>query len=454
MSYKQSEKDALIQADRAGLIHPQHHPIEYKNPQLWVSGNGIYLTNYEGNTYIDGLSSMWNVYLGHGRKELADAGYAQLKKLAYSTSYAGTTHIQAIQLVEKIKQHIYPNIEAFYFTQGGSDATDTSIRTARFYWLAKGFKNKLKIISSNTGYHGSTIGSASATGCDEFSKGFGPRLPYFVRIETYNPYRFKTVREDVSRGVAAADLLEDAILREGADTVAAFIIEPVQGGGGGIIVPDEDYFKKVRQICDKYNVLLISDEVINGFGRTGRWFALEHFGIKPDIVQFAKGITSGYFPLGGVGFSGDIKNILDNVSSANRWWHGYTCSAHPVGCAIANANIKILEDEGLVENAARQGKKLKERLLPLLNTKYVGDVRGLGLLVAVELVNDKETKKTFDPELGIGQKVKDLLYEKGLVTRMLGEIICLAPPLIINDEQTDKIADIVIETIEELQNNV
>ncbi len=393
---------------------------------------------------------MWNVYVGHGRKELINAAKKQLEKLDFATAYAGSTNLPAIELVQILKKHIYSNIEAFYFTLGGSDATDTSIRTVRFYWGAKGKPDKLKIISRKLSYHGSTLGAASATGVDEYSNAFGPRLPNFMLIDSPYPYRFTTQRTNVSPGVAAAGLLEEAILREGADTVAAFIAEPVQGGGGGIIVPQEDYFKRIREICDKYNVLLISDEVITGFGRTGKWFALEHWGIQPDIVQFAKGITSGYFPLGGIGVSADIKNTLDSVSSDNRWWHGYTCSAHPVGCAVAVANLHVIEDNKLTEKASIHGKHLLERLQSITNNKYVGEVRGIGLLIGIELVADKITKENFPSELGFGKKIRQELFNRGLYTRILDNIICIAPPLIVSKEQIDKIADIVIDTINNL----
>lgn len=443
-------KSKLIDTDRQHLIHPQHHPSEYADPQIWTSGKGIYLTNYENKTYIDGLSGMWNVYLGHGRKELIDAATEQLQKLAFATAYAGATNLPAIELVQILKRHVYSNIEAFYFTLGGSDATDTSIRTARFYWGAKGKPGKLKIISRRLSYHGSTVGAASATGVDEFSQGFGPRLPYFVYIDSPNPYRFATDRTDVSQGVAAADLLEEAILREGADSVAAFIAEPVQGGGGGVLVPQSDYFKRIREICDKYQVLLISDEVITGFGRTGKWFALEHWGVQPDIVQFAKGITSAYFPLGGIGVSGEIKEILDSVSSGNRWWHGYTCSAHPVGCAVAIANLHVIENENLVQRSALLGARLLERLQSIRSNKYVGDIRGLGLLVGIELVADKDTKEVFASEIGFGAKIRQELLNQGLLTRVLDNIICLAPPLIITGEEIDRVADAVIEAINKI----
>lgn len=439
----------LVQQDRDHLIHPQHHPSEHLDPQIWVSGQGALITNLEGGTYFDGLSGMWNVSVGHGRTELVEAAAGQMSKLAFATAYAGSTTWPAIQLANKLSLLVYPKIEAFYFTLGGSDATDTSIRTARFYWQANGKPGKQKIISRRLSYHGSTVGAASATGVDEFSEAFGPRLPGFLHIESPYPYRFEHTKPGVSPGIAAADLLEEAILREGADTVAAFIAEPVQGGGGGVIVPPPDYFPRIREICDRHDVLFISDEVITGFGRTGRWFALEHWGVQPDIVQFAKGITSGYFPLGGIGVSARIKEVMDSVSSSARWMHGYTASGHPVGCAVALANIQILENEDLLENSARLGTRLLNRLHEALaESSHVGDIRGLGLLVGIELVANKATKERFPSAAGIGRRVRAELFARGLYTRVLDDTICLAPPLITTSDQIDRLPSLIRAAIE------
>lgn len=444
---QENQKSAIVRQDRSRLIHPQHHPSEHLDPQIWVSGEGVMLRNLEGEEYIDGLSGMWNVYVGHGRKELVDAASQQMQRLAFSTAYAGSTHRPAVELAERVKELVYPGIDAFYFTLGGSDATDTSVRTARFYWGAQGRPEKFKIISRKLGYHGSTIGAAAATGVEEFSAVFGPRANGFLQIESPYPYRFTTRRTDVSEGVAAADLLEEAILREGPESVAAFIAEPVQGGGGGVIIPPADYFPRIREICNRYDVLFISDEVITGFGRTGRWFALEHWGVEPDIVQFAKGITSGYFPLGGVGVSGAVKDVMDSVDPAKRWMHGYTCSAHPVACAVALANLRIIEDEGLVERSHLLGTRLLEKLRPLASTAHVGEVRGLGLLAGIEIVEDKATKARFPESFGIGKKVRDQLLSLGLCTRVTDDIICLAPPLVVSEEEVDRTADIVRQAI-------
>jgi adenosylmethionine-8-amino-7-oxononanoate aminotransferase len=246
--------------------------------------------------------------------------------------------------------------------------------------------------------------------------------------------------------VAAANTLEEAILREGPDTVAAFIAEPVQGAGG-VIVPPPDYFARIREICTAHDVLLIADEVITGFGRTGRWFGLEHYGIEPDIMQFAKGITSGYLPLGGIGVSDAVREVINGVPPARRWMHAYTYSAHPTCCAVALANIDILEREGLVQRAAAAGARLLDGLRGLESMDGVGNVRGLGLMAAVEIVADKSTKQPFPAQDGLTQKLTDAMLERGLYTRVVMDCICLAPPLVTSDAQIDRIVETLREAI-------
>ncbi len=440
--------EQLVAFDQQHLLHPQHHPSDHKQPVIWAKGEGAHLITVTGERYLDGLSGMWNVSLGHGRRELIDAATRQLETLAFATAYAGSTHRPLIELSELLSEVIYPSIQAFYFTSGGGEATDTSIRTARYYWRALGKPEKTKIIARKLSYHGSTVGSASATGVDEFSHGFGPRLPGFLHIESPYPYRFQNPHPHKTAGVAAADLLEDAILREGPETVAAFIAEPIQGGGGGIIVPQPDYFPRIREICDQYGVLFISDDVITGFGRTGKWFGLEHWGVEPDIVQFAKGITSGYIPLGGIGVNAKIKDVLDNAESAQRWWHGYTYSGHPVACAVAIATLGVLRKEGLVERTAKRG----ERFLRILREElydhpYIGEVRGQGLLAGIEFVSDRNTKATFPGKWNVAGRLRVELLKRGLCTRVLSDVICLAPPLTTTDAELDQILDIVISTL-------
>jgi len=440
----------LVHSDLEHLIHPLYHPSGHQTPKIWVEAKGSVVKDINGNEYLDGLSSLWNVNVGHGREELAEAAYTQMKQLAYYSTYTGSTNLPAIQLAEKLSQIFYPSINTFFFTSGGAESTESSIKTARFYWKAKGKPDKVKFISRIRGYHGVTLAAMSATGLSAYWPMFEPRVPGFSHIESPYPYRFVNTTPELSDGVAAANLLEQAILREGADTVAGFIAEPVQGAGG-VIVPQDDYFARIREICDQYEVLLIADEVITGFGRTGAWFGLERYGIEPDIAQFAKGITSGYVPLGGIGVSDAISEVINSVSPDRRWMHAFTYSGHPTCCAVALANIAIIERENLVAQAARTGAHLLARLQELEEMPSVGNVRGLGMMAGVELVANKETKEAFPASANVGARVGSEMMARGLFTRILGDSILLAPPLTTSIEQIDQMVQIIGESIAAVQ---
>src|SRR5262245_19984099 len=375
----QIDIEKIVQSDQEHVIHPLFHPNDQKEPFVWVKGEGAVLHSADGREFIDGLSSLWNVNIGHGRKELAQAAARQMEQLAFASGYTGNTNIPAVQLGERLSGLCYPSINHFFFTSGGGESNDSAIKTARFFWISQGKKDKVKIISRENGYHGVTIGSMSATGIPGYWPMFGGRLPGFLSIPALD---------------AAA--LEKVILDEGPDTVAAFIAEPVQGAGG-LRPPGADYFPRIREICNKHDVLFIADEVITGFGRTGRWFALDHWKVEPDIMSFAKGITSGYLPLGGIGLSDRVFQSMIEVPPEKRWMHAFTYSAHPTCCAVALSVLDILEREGLIEAAAQKGKKLLDGLNQLRTLDAVGDVRGLGLMAGVELVEDKATKKPFPP---------------------------------------------------------
>ncbi|MEI6776891.1 MAG: aspartate aminotransferase family protein [Chloroflexales bacterium] len=436
----------LVRSDLEHLIHPLYHPSAHQDPKIWVEGKGSVVKDINGKEYLDGLSSLWNVNVGHGREELAEAAYTQMKHLAFYSSYTGSTNLPAIHLAEKLSQIFYPSINTFFFTSGGAESTESSIKTARFYWKAKGKPDKIKFISRIRGYHGVTMAAMSATGLSVYWPMFEPRVPGFSHIESPYPYRFVNTTPELSDGVAAANLLEQAILREGADTVAGFIAEPVQGAGG-VIVPQDDYFARIREICDQYEVLLIADEVITGFGRTGAWFGLERYGIEPDIAQFAKGITSGYIPLGGIGVSDAISEVINSVSPDKRWMHAFTYSGHPTSCAVALANIAIIEREGLVAQAASSGAHLLARLQELEEMPSVGNVRGLGMMAGVELVANKETKEPFPTSANVGARVGSEMMARGLFTRILGDSILLAPPLTTSIAQLDQMVQIIGESI-------
>ena len=434
----------LLARDAAHLIHPLHDEALHRRARVWVKGDGAILTDADGREHIDGLAGLWNVTAGHGRTELAEAMRAQAAELAYVSGYAGSSNPRAIELAERLAALCYPSINRFFFTSGGGEATDSSIKMARAYWKLRGKPDKTRVISRIDGYHGVTLAAMSATGLSRYWPLFEPRVPGFSHVPAPDPYRYEAPPGE-SQGVAAADELERAILREGADAVAMFIAEPVQGAGG-VIVPPDDYFPRIREICDRHEVLLVADEVITGFGRTGRLFALDHWGVEPDVVQFAKAITSGYFPFGGIGVSDRVAETLDRASEP--WMHAYTYSAHPVGCAVALRTLRIIEDERFPEQAAAKGGELLARLRAALGDHpHVGDVRGKGLMCAVELVEDRADKRPFPAGRGVGAAVLRAAAERGLVSRVKADTYLLAPPIVVTSAQIERMVEILAESI-------
>ena len=443
-----SANAALLAKDHRHLIHPLHHTAGHANGRVWVRGEGAYLYDADGNRFIDGLSCLWNVSAGHGRRQLAEAAFEQMNALAFGSSYAGGSNRPAIELAERLSAITYPRINNFYFTCGGGESTDSNIKLARSYWKARGKPEKVKVIGRRWGYHGVTFGAMCATGINGYWPDFGPLIPGFSHIPSPDPYHYPMPEDGSSQGVAAANELEKEILKQGPETVAMFIAEPVQGAGG-VIVPQADYFPRIREICDRYEVLLVADEVITGFGRTGKMFALEHYGVQPDLMQFAKSITSGAIPLGGIGLSDEIAETV--ISRDTPWMHAYTYSGHPTSCAVALATIDIIENEDLPGQAAAKGKVLLEKLHAALDDlPHVGNVRGKGLMAGVEIVADKSTKAWFDTDFGLGAKLTKALMARGLYTRVRSEVICLAPPLITEQSTLDDIVEIVRDAVVEV----
>jgi adenosylmethionine-8-amino-7-oxononanoate aminotransferase len=433
----------LLEQDQQHLLHPLHHPTDHQAPLLIESGHGIWLKTVDGKEYIDGLAGLWNVLVGHGNTELAEAARKQMSDLAFCSTYIGSSSLRAIELAEKLAGFAYPNLNTTYFTCGGAESNESAFKTVRYYWKRKGKPGKVKIIARHRAYHGVTLATMSATGLPMYWEMFEPRVPGFVHVAAPDPYRFDgEVRAGESIGQAAARLVEEAILREGAETVGAVIAEPVQGAGG-VIVPPDDYFPHLRQICDRHEVLLIADEVITGFGRTGEWFALGRWGVQPDIMSFAKGITSGYLPLGGIQISDEIRDVIMTAEYGQRWAHAYTYSGHPTCCAVGLKNLEILEREGLAERAKQRGRQLLAGLQSLRESPNVGDVRGLGLMCAVEFVADKKSKAPAN----LGGKVRQACLERGLFTRSVGDILLFAPPLVISEDEVDRMVTIVREAL-------
>ena len=439
---------ALLEKDHQHMIHPLHHTAGHANGRVWVRGEGSFLYDADGNKFIDGLSCLWNVSAGHGRQELADAAFKQMSSLAFSSSYAGGSNQPAIELAERLSTIAYPNMKNFYFTSGGGEATDSNFKLARFYWKAKGKPEKIKVISRDWAYHGVTFAAMCATGIKSYWPMFEPRIPGFSHIPNPDPYHYPMPEDGSSQGIAAANELEKEILKQGPETVAMFIAEPVQGAGG-VIPPPDDYFKRIREICDQYDVLLVSDEVITGFGRTGKMFGLQHYGIEPDLMQFAKSITSGSIPLGGIGISDEIAETI--TSSKSPWMHAYTYSGHPTTCAVALATLDIVENEDLPGQAASKGEAMLQKLKDTLGDHpHVGNVRGKGMMHGIEIVKDKTTKEWFEADFGLGGKLTKALMDRGLYTRVRSEVICNAPPLNTDESTLDQMVNIYQDAIVEV----
>jgi adenosylmethionine-8-amino-7-oxononanoate aminotransferase len=439
---------ALVDTDRRHLIHPLHHVRDHEHPILVVEGRGEMLTDADGKQYIDGLSSLWNVNAGHGRKELAEAAATQMAKLSFASAYVGASNIPSIQLAEKLVKLAYPSTSGVYFTTAGAESNESAFKIARYYWKLRGKPDKVKIFSRIHAYHGLTMAAMSATGMAVYHKSFGPLVPNFLQVPAPYPYRWPGNDDP---GIGAADAFEQALLREGPDTVAAIIAEPVMGAGG-VIVPPPTYFPRLREICDRHGILLIADEVITGFGRTGRWFALGHWGVEPDLVSFAKGVTSAYLPLGGVLISRKVHQVMLEAPPDQKFMHAATYSGHPACCAVGLRNIELIEQENLVERAAVMGRRLLAGLESLRDLSNVGDVRGLGMMCGVELVEEKKTRA---PAIGLGGRVAREALARGLIIRLrggsadpaIGDTICVAPPLMTPHETIDRITDILRSSI-------
>ncbi len=412
-----------------------------------VRGEGCYVYDEHGKRYLDGLSALFCVNVGHGRAELADAAARQAKELAFYTNWS-YAHPRSIELATRIAQLAPGNLNRVFFTSGGSEAVESAWKLAKAYHAARGEKGRYKLIARNLAYHGTSMGALTATGLPPLRAPFEPLTPGGHHVPNTNAYRWNEDREELW----AADAIEEAITFEGPETVAAVILEPVQNSGG-CFVPQEGYFQRVREICDRHGVLLISDEVICSWGRIGTWFGCERYGYQPDMVTTAKGITSAYAPMGAL-IAGDhiAEPFLHGTAIFN---HGFTFGGHPVSSAVALANIEVMERENLCEHVRENESALRGMLESLRDLPIVGDVRGAGYFQAVELVKDRETKETFTHEEAeelLRGFLSHELYDRGLICRTddRGEpVIQLSPPLIAGPEQFEEIEAVLRPVLSE-----
>ena len=430
-------------ADSAHYLHPftDFKSLAAKGSRIITKADNIYLWDSDGHKILDAMSGLWCVNVGYGRQELITAATKQLQELPFYNSFFQTATPPAIELAELLAHVTPPQFKHVFFSGSGSEGNDTVVRMVRRYWDVLGQPERTVIIGRKNGYHGSTMAGASLGGMSGMHAQGGLPIPGIAHIE--QPFWFQLGRNQ-SRddfGLKAAGWLEAKILEIGADKVAAFIGEPIQGAGG-VIVPPDTYWPEIQRICDKYNILLVSDEVICGFGRTGRWFGCETFGYRPDLMTFAKGVTSGYIPLGGVMVGERIARVL--IEQGGEFNHGYTYSGHPVACAVALANIRLIQREKLVE-------KVHDDLGPYLATHYaeiakhplVGEVQTCGLMAALQIVKDKSTGQAFDPALEVGMLCRGHCFGNGLIMRAVGDRMIVAPPLVITRGQIDEMAALI-----------
>ena len=388
--------------DREHHLHPftDHKDLHEKRSRIITRADGVYIYDADGSKILDGMSGLWCVNAGYGREELVNAAADQMRELPYYNNFFQCAHPPSIELATMLKEVSQPQFNRVFFTGSGSESNDTIVRMVRTYWDLMGQPERHTIISRHNAYHGSTVAAASLGGMKPMHKQSGLPIPGIVHVD--QPYWFGSDRSlsPEEFGLAIAKKVEDKILEIGADKVAAFIGEPIQGAGG-VIVPPSTYWPEVQRICEEYGILLISDEVITGFGRLGEWFGSDYFGSRPDFMPFAKGVTSGYLPLGGVLVSDRVADVL--INQAGEFAHGYTYSGHPAACAVAIANLKILQNENLVERIKTDiGPYLQARWAKLADHPLVGEARMVGLMGAFELVQSKEPMTRFDSKQGAG----------------------------------------------------
>ena len=438
---------AIQQMDSAHYLHPftDFKDLNERGARVMVKGEGIYVWDSEGKRVLDGMSGLWCVNVGYGRKSISDAVYKQMQQLPFYNSFFNTTNVPAAELARALVEVSPPQFNHVFFTGSGSEGNDTIVRMVRRYWDLLGYKDRHVIISRHNAYHGSTMAGASLGGMGYMHAQGGLPIPGIEHIG--QPYYLEggAGMTPEEFGLKAASWLEHKILEVGPEKVAAFIGEPVQGAGG-VIVPPATYWPEIQRICDKYGILLIADEVICGFGRLGRWFGSELFGIKPDLMTFAKGVTSGYVPLGGVLVGDRVAEVL--IDKGGDFNHGFTYSGHPVACAAALETIRILREEQLVEQVREDtGPYLKQRFEALADHPLVAMAEACGFVAGLVLAKEKGATAfdavPFAPEVGVGMICRGHMFNNGIIMRAVGNRMIIAPPLVMTRAQIDEMVGLI-----------
>ena len=421
-------------------IHPftDHKALMEKGTRIITRADGVYLWDSEGNKILDGMAGLWCVNVGYGRQELVDAATDQMQELPYYNNFFQTTHPPAIELSKALVDISPSQFNHVFFTNSGSEANDTVVRMVRHFWALEGKPEKTVIISRENAYHGSTVAGSSLGGM----KGMHAQGGILHDIEHIaQPYWYRNGSEmdPEEFGLKTAQALEIRIKEIGEDRVAAFIAEPVQGAGG-VIIPPATYWPEIQRICKKYGILLIADEVICGFGRLGEWFGSEYFDIEADLMPIAKGLSSGYLPIGGLMVGDRVAETVINKGSDFN--HGFTYSGHPAACAVALENIRILKDEKIIEKAKNElSPYLQKKWLALGDHPLVGEARGVGMVGALELVKDKNTKTSYPSDQNVGTICRDFCFNNGLIMRAVGDAMIICPPLVISHSEINELIE-------------
>jgi putrescine aminotransferase len=436
-SNPQTREWQALSSDHHLAPFSDYQQLKEKGPRIITKARGVHLWDSEGHKILDGMAGLWCVAVGYGRDELAEVAARQMRELPYYNLFFQTAHPPVLELAKVIAELAPAGMSHVFFTGSGSEGNDTVLRIVHRYWAALGQPQKKIVISRRNGYHGSTIAGGTLGGMDYMHEQMPSPVPNIVHID--QPYWFGE-GGDMSPdefGIWAAEQLEKKILEVGEENVAAFIAEPIQGAGG-VIIPPDSYWPKVKEILARYDILFVADEVICGFGRTGEWFGSDYYDLKPDLMTIAKGLTSGYIPMGGVIVRDEVVKVISQGGDFN---HGFTYSGHPVAAAVALENIRILRDEQIVTRAkAETAPYLQKRLRELNDHPLVGEVRGLGLLGAIELVRDKATRARYEGK-GVGMLCRQFCFDNGLIMRAVGDTMIIAPPLVITKAEIDELVE-------------
>jgi len=445
---KNRDKKEQLKKDAVRYIIPHFASNKeiQKGPKIFVKGEGCYVYDIEGKKYFDSFATLLTTVCGHSRPEITKVVAEQMILLEFFPNYVDAFTVPLIKLARKLAEILPGNLEVSFFVNSGSEANETAIKIARQYFREKGETLRYKIMARRYSYSGTTLGGVSATGIPWFREYFEPLMPGFIHTFSCQCYHCELGLEPPKCNLLCLKLIEKQIEWEGPESIAAFITDPIPGSNIGFPIPPDGYLQGLRKICDKYGILLIFDEVQTGFGKTGKMFACEHWNVVPDIMTLGKGLTGGFMPLGVTVTTPEIYEVFKEAGHELR--SGSTYGGHTVACAATLKNIEIIEKEKLVENAEKMGKYIKEKLKNLYKYPIVGDIRGIGLLWAIELVKNRKTKEPFEPKLAIGSFIRNFCWENGMILRNNGDILVIAPSLIIKKEEVDMMLEIIEKGIE------